>query len=209
MNTEIQKNYKVKPYEQGIERKFASYIWMMAFAMVSIGVVFLTLSLTYLFSKSWNTTDIPLIMPKIFYVDTLILIVGSIALHYGAIAFKNDDTDKYKLSLYVALLSGVIFLIGQVGGWIILADTGFGITENKSSSFLYVISGIHALHILGGVLFMAFVFFNASKRLQEPALSIVYFTDPLPRERLRLLKYYWHFLGAVWLYLLVFFAIVR
>lgn len=209
MKTEIQNSFKIKPYEQGIERKFASYIWMMVFAMVSIGIVFLTLTITYLFSKSWDTNAVSLVIPTIFYIDTVLLAIGSAALHIGAKAFKKDETDKYKLCLYIALLSGIIFLIGQVGGWVILADTGFGITENKSSSFLYVISGIHALHIVGGLFFMTFIFVNASKRLQDPALSVVYFSDPLPRERLKLLNYYWHFLGVIWVYLLVFFAIVR
>jgi cytochrome c oxidase subunit 3 len=209
MNTEIQNTTKVKPYEEKVEKKFSNYMWMMAFAMVSMGVVFLTLTTTYLFSKTWSAETISLAIPSIFYIDTFILVVGSFALHFAAKAFKDDEIDRYKICLYVAMLSGITFLIGQIGGWVALADSGFGITEHKSSAFLYVISGIHALHIIGGLVFLSYIFIQASKRLQEPALAIVYFTDPLPKQHLRLMKFYWHFLGGIWLYLLVFFMIVR
>jgi cytochrome c oxidase subunit 3 len=209
MKTDLQNTAKVKPYEERVEKKFSGYMWMMAFAMVSMGVVFLTLTTTYLFSKTWNNETISLVIPAIFYIDTFILVVGSLALHFAAIAFKRDEIDRYKICLYIAMLSGISFLIGQIGGWVVLADIGFGITEHKSASFLYVISGIHALHIIGGLVFLSYIFIQASKRLQEPALAIVYFTDPLPRQHLRLMKFYWHFLGAIWLYLLVFFMIVR
>ena len=209
LKADIRKNTKLKPYEQGVTKKFSSYLWMLAFGMASISIVFLTLTVTYLFSKTWDTANINLVIPKIFYIDTAILILGSVALQVAHKAFDEDKVDLYKMCLYLALISGFAFLAGQLGGWYVLADTGYGLTEHKSASFLYVISGIHALHIIGGIVFLLYIFFKASKGLQDPALSIVYFSDPVPKQQLRLSRYYWHFLGVLWIYLLIFFAVVR
>jgi cytochrome c oxidase subunit 3 len=209
MDTGIQDKIKVKPYEERVQQRFSTYIMMMFFAIGSISILFLALTLTYLFSKNVDSGLIPLILPPIFYVDTAILAVGSLGLILAQRAFLQDEATAYKIWLYVALLAGISFLIGQVIGWYVLNASGFGIQEHRSGSFLYVISGIHALHIAGGIFFMIYIFLHASKRLKEPALAVVYFSDPIPKARLKLAAYYWHFLGILWLYLLVFFAIVR
>jgi cytochrome c oxidase subunit 3 len=209
MDTGIRKKIKNKPYEQRVKRRFSTYILMMFFAIGSISILFLTLTLTYLFSKDVAGNAAPLRIPPVFYVDTVILAVGSAALAMAQRAFRRDDAVSYKAWIYTALLSGMAFLIGQVVGWVVMSNAGFGLTVHRSGSFLYVISGIHALHILGGLAFLTYIYLHAGRGLKEELLAIVYFSDPLPRARLKLAAYYWHFLGMLWLYLLVFFAIVR
>ncbi|MEZ5008633.1 MAG: cytochrome c oxidase subunit 3 [Chitinophagales bacterium] len=209
MNIEFQDISKTKPFAQRVEKKFNNYIWMLAFVIASVCILFLALTLTYLFSKNWSSEAVQLSIPPIFYVDTFILLMGSVSLIMASKAFKNDNSNLYKIWLYSSLLFGVSFLMGQLGGWFALAQSGFGLTESRSGAFLYVISGLHALHIIGGIIFLAIIFFNATKRLKDPALSVIYFSDPLPKARLRLANYYWHFLGGLWLYLLIFFAIVK
>lgn len=209
MSTGLKREIKVKPYEERVHKRFGTYILMMFFAIGSISILFLTLTLTYLFSKDVAEGLRPLIIPPIFYVDTGILALGSLALVFAQRSFERDNALMFKATIYTALMSGVAFFIGQIIGWTVLSQAGFGITQHRSASFLYVISGIHALHIIGGVAFLVFIFLNASKGLRESALALVYFSDPLPKARLRLAAYYWHFLGVLWLYLLAFFAIVR
>ena len=209
MSAEIKDVQKLKPYELRVKKKFNGYMMMLAFLIASISILFLTLTLTYLFSKNWADNILNLKIPPVFYIDTLILVMGSVALFMSMKSFDKDDANGYKLWLYISLLSGVCFLFGQIAGWYALSNTGFGLTEHRSGAFLYVISGIHAAHIIGGVAFLVMIFLNASKKLKDPALAVVYFTDPVPKARLKLANYYWHFLGAVWLYLLIFFAIVK
>ncbi len=209
MKAEYKNIEKIKPYKLSVEKKFNSYIWILSFFIVSISIGFLALTLTYLFSKNWGASIVYLKIPSIFYLDTAILVLASASLLFAFRAFNQDNTNAYKLWLYTAVLSGVTFLGGQISGWFALAQTGFGITEHRSSPFLYVISGVHGLHIIGGIVFLVVIFINANNRLREPALSVVYFTDPLPKARLKLANYYWHFLGGLWLYLLIFFSIVK
>jgi len=85
---------------------------------------------------------------------------------------------------------------------------GYGVTEHRSGAFLLVISGIHAAHILGGIGFLTYIFVKGSERLKDNALAVVYFSDPIPRFQLKLVNYYWHFLGILWVYLLGFFMVV-
>lgn len=208
MNTGIGDKIKTKPYERRVEKRFSTYMLMMLFAIGSITVLFLALTMTYLFSKGLSGGQERLPVPPIFYVDTIILAFGSIALHLARLAFNRDDSAGYKMWIYVGLLAGMAFLIGQILGWYVLAGMGFGLEIHQSGAFLYVISGMHALHILGGIVFLAYIYLNASRRLKEPALAVVYFSDPVPRARLRLVNAYWHFLGLLWLYLLLFFVVV-
>jgi len=209
MSTEIKHKVNVKPHELRVQKRFSTYTLMMFFAIGSISILFLALTLTYLFSTDLNAGSAPLVLPPIFYVDTAVLAIGSLGLIFAQRAFKGDQIRRYKFCIDLALLAGVTFLMGQVMGWFALSNKGFGLSEHHSGAFLYVISGIHALHIVGGVVFLGFIFLNASRRLRDPVLAVVYFTDPLPKARLRLAAYYWHFLGVLWLYLLLFFAIVR
>lgn len=209
MEPKLKKTQTFKPYEQRVRKKFSTYALMLFFAIGSISILFLTLTLTYFFSKDVGGEAPKLIIPPIFYVDTLILAIGSYAIIMAARSFDRDKETAHKVWLYVTIASGVAFLIGQTMGWFILQKIGFGMTVHRSSAFLYVISGIHALHIIGGVAYVVYLFLEASRKLRDPVLSIVYFTDPVPREKLTLANYYWHFMGLLWLYLLVFFMIVR
>ena len=209
MATELKHISKTKPYERSVEMKFNNYIWMLAFVIASISILFLTLTLTHLFSKNWGEDVVQIQLPSIFYVDTFVLLLGSVSLILAVKTFRQDNTNAFKLWLYIALLSGISFLFGQLAGWWELLQDGFGFTTHRSSSFLYVISGIHALHIIGGIIFLTIIFINANKRLRDSSLAIIYFTDPLPKARLRLANYYWHFLGGLWLYLLIFFTVVK
>ena len=205
----LQQDIKTKPYEQFVRKRFSNYMLMLLFAIGSISILFLAITVTYLFSKQLNADAPHLHMPPIFYVDTIILAIGSVSLILAKRAFDADNANAHKVSLYVGFLSGAAFLMGQVVGWYVLSSTGFTLTGHISASFLYVISGIHALHIVGGLIFLGYIFLNASRRLKDPALAVIYFSDPVPRAQLRLANYYWHFLGVLWLYLLIFFAIVK
>ncbi|MCP4124567.1 MAG: hypothetical protein GY751_22715 [Bacteroidetes bacterium] len=208
MNTSVKSKVKVKPYEDRVQRQFRTYMLMMFFAIGSISLLFLALTATYFFSKGLVVDQLHLPIPPIFYVDTVLLGLGSFALYMAQLAFKKDKVTSYKVWLYAALMTGVVFTIGQVLGWYTLSLMGFGASAHRSGAFMLFISAIHVAHILGGVVFMTYLFLKASKKLKDVALAVVYFSDPVPRSQLKLMNYYWHFLCVLWLYLLVFFVIV-
>lgn len=209
MSLDVQYSNKSKPFEAKVTKKYDHYVWMLAFVVASISIAFLALTVTYFFSRQLSKSTVPLDIPAVFYIDTFILVLGSVALHLCSKAFANSKAMQYKVWMYVALLSGFTFLFGQVAGWVVLSKTGFGLVESNAGAYLHVISGLHALHIIFGLVFLVYFFVQANKQLREDSLSVVYFTDPKPKGRLKLMNYYWHFLGFLWLYLLVFFSVVR
>ncbi|MEO1625349.1 MAG: cytochrome c oxidase subunit III, partial [Bacteroidota bacterium] len=96
-------------------------------------------------------------------------------------------------------------MILQGIGWYQLFADNISITHSNSASYLYVISIMHFLHVVAGLPFLGAFLYAARKRMKEPVSVLVYFSDPEKRLKLRLLSIYWHFLDALWIYLIVFF----
>ena len=138
-------------------------------------------------------------LPDIFFFNTLVLLVSSATIHFSFRAFKAGNERMYKMLLLSTMFLGLAFIVLQYVGWAQMTAMGATITVNPSSSFIYVISGLHAAHILGGIgaLIMAVVHayylpFNPTQRR---------------RNRFELVVQYWHFVDLLWLYLIVFFTL--
>ena len=106
--------------------------------------------------------------------------------------------------LYILGL-GTLFLVGQLYAWYLLFHSGQKF-QAHSAAYLYVISGMHAIHITGGLIFLTYFYWKSRTTLNDFSTSLVYFTDPIAKYQLHLFGIYWHFLGIVWLYLLLFFV---
>jgi len=144
-----------------------------------------------------NWLEFPI--PPIFLISTIALVLSSIALHQSLAGFRKADSTKHKTFLVLAFILGIVFVILQYKGWMTLFGMGIELTGNPSGSFLYLISGVHALHILGGLGAMAIALVHA---FSLPC-------DPTERRKLRfeLVNHYWHFVDALWIYLLIFLII--
>ncbi|RMF25339.1 MAG: cytochrome c oxidase subunit III, partial [Bacteroidetes bacterium] len=97
------------------------------------------------------------------------------------------------------------FLVLQFFAWRSLFAQNVFINTDNSASYLYLLSGLHFLHVVGGLPFLIWFWRQARKRLREPVSELVYFSDPDKRLKLRLLTLYWHFLDGLWIYLVLFF----
>jgi len=93
--------------------------------------------------------------------------------------------------LFATLILGLLFVAGQYLGWLRLRSAGLYLATNLSSSFFYVFTVAHAMHVLGGLMALIVVI----RRLSQPVLS-------LRKSTLDSTSYYWHFMGILWLYLL-------
>ena len=101
-----------------------------------------------------------------------------------------------------------MFMVGQFIGWNDLSnhlDSQF--LSSNLSSYLYLISGLHFAHLVAGLPFLLLFYYVAKKRMKEPVSVLVYFSDPEKKLKLNLLTKYWHFLDALWIYLILFFFI--
>jgi cytochrome c oxidase subunit III len=171
--------------------KFA--LWV---ACASIVMMFAALTSSYIVRRAaGNWLEFPL--PKVFLISTIDIVLSSIALHFAYRAFKNGQEMAYKILLSIALVLGFAFLLLQYQGWMALQDMGVMMTTNPSGSFVYVISGLHAAHILGGIGALVVAVLHA---------FLLPFRVTAPRKlRFELTLTYWHFVDFLWVYLFFFF----
>lgn len=209
MEGQVSNPLKVKHYEKIVDKRFSNYKLMLYFGLVTISILFITLSALYLFSKSnVKPGQMTLELNPLFYASTFFLLISSVGLMLARKAFHDDDYKPYKISLWISNITGTMFVISQVFAWLITWNKGFNF-EHNSASYLYVISGLHLAHMLGGIIFLVYYSFNSFPRLKDSATSIFYFTDPVAKHQLKNLSLYWHFMGGLWLYLLVFFLLAH
>lgn len=143
-------------------------------------------------STDWWSTP----MPKILWLNTAILALGSLLLHAARVTAEQHRDEACRTALIAALASGLAFLVGQIFAWRELTEAGFLLTDNPANSFFYMISGMHGLHILGGLVALSRVIVKTRRDPMEEnaVLSIT------------LCATYWHFMLAVWLVLFALFS---
>ncbi len=171
-------------------QKFA--LWVACAGMIMFFAAFTSAYLVRQGAGNW----LEFVMPDLFFYNTIVILLSSVILHSAFIAFKKMNTLLYKTLLGVSLVLGIIFLVLQYQAWLVLTANGIELTTNPSSSFLFVISGFHAAHALGGVVAIAIAFVTALTKKHE--------VTPVRKLRLELTIQYWHFVDILWLYLFIF-----
>lgn len=175
-------------------------IYALYVSLASMFMMFSALVSAYVVRQAaGNWLEFPL--PNEFYISTGLIIVSSLSLHLSKINYLKDQFNTYKIFLFIALILGISFVIMQYQGWLHMTEQGVRLDGNPSGSFVYVISGLHAAHVLGGIaalilaLLQAFIF---GKNKSEKRLV-----------RLNLTVRYWHFVDILWLYLFLFLLLTR
>jgi cytochrome c oxidase subunit 3 len=112
---------------------------------------------------------------------------------------KKNNLESAKLAISVTLVLGIAFLVGQFMAWGQLVDNKIHLVGNPSGSFVYIISGLHGLHIVGGIVFLAIVMASIFK-MKVHSNNLL---------RVEMCATYWHFLDALWLYLFLFLLLYR
>lgn len=177
------------------------FAFMLATAITGIVLIFLALSLFYVLRKS-GTDWVSFKMPVIFWWSTGIIIISSITLQQANKFFKLNHFTAYKWLSGITLFLGCVFIATQLIGWQQMAGNGIGM-KNPSGAFLYILSGLHILHIAFGLIFLLSAFLNVVKR-PEYIDAFVYSVNPPTQLRLKLVAIYWHFVDALWVYLFLF-----
>lgn len=196
MDTTINKQMEAATRRNKIHPKKLA-LWV---ALMSLVMMFTALTSAYVVRRAagnWLEFDIP----SLFYVNTLVIIASSITLHAAYVAFKREAKLAFQALLSVSFVLGIAFVVMQFLGWEQLAAEGVELTLNPSGDFIYAISGLHALHVIGGitVLAVALVFAFLKGTEHSPARQL----------RLELTLTYWHFVDVLWIYLIVFVSLQR
>lgn len=138
-----------------------------------------------------------LTLPPILWFNTLALVLSSITLErarHSLTAFMRGQKRVRALPmlwLNSTMLLGLIFVVGQYFAWLKLRSEGLYLPTNPNSSFFYVLTGVHVIHVLGGL-----------GGLSRVILKFRSVTHPLRRSTMDATSYYWHFMGVLWIYLL-------
>lgn len=176
--------------------------------LFSLTILFLTLTAAFVYTRI--QADLPALhLPWLFLANTVILLASSYTIHQAKKMYLADDTTGYMRMLYYTVGLSVLFMLSQFLAWYQLFNEQIFIHTDNSAGYLYVISILHFLHVIAGLPFLVFFIYQAHKHMKEPVSVLVYFSDPDKRLNLRLLSIYWHFLDAMWIYLVIFFLIYQ
>jgi len=167
-------------------------------------LVFLFMITAYTFSRP-GADYINFTMPKAFIVSLVLLLFSSFAISKALPAFKKDQIKEVKRSIEVALLLGLAFTISQYIGWYELNQSGIRLTGKDSGSYLYIISGLHIIHLAGGLVLLTLAYTKINTIYRDPVKSLIVITNPYQRVRLEMLVTYWHFVDALWILLFFYF----
>ena len=169
-------------------KKFALWLFM-----VTVLMVFAALTSAYIVRQAegnWLEYE----LPEIFWITSGIVLLGSVSVQAAYFAAKKDNFLALRIWMALTVLLGIAFLVGQWYSWVALVDREVFFVGNPAGSFLYVFTGLHAVHLISGVIFLIIVLISTFRyKVHSQALNT-----------LEMATTYWHFLGGLWLYLFLF-----
>ncbi|HEY2379880.1 MAG TPA: cytochrome c oxidase subunit 3 [Terriglobia bacterium] len=158
--------------------------------LTAILMLFAGLSSAYIVLRgqpTWQNIELPWLL----WPNTAVLLMSSVALELSRKAIQRKDAASMKRWLSVGGVLGLGFLVGQLAVWKQLVNEGVYLPSTLQSSFFYILSGLHGVHLLGGVIGLSVVLGKALK----DRLTVA------NHEPLKLIALYWHVMDALWIYL--------
>jgi cytochrome c oxidase subunit III len=189
--------------------KIHPFMMMLYLSMMGIGVLFLMLVIAYVQSHAFDTEAWKLKFPRFFSVSTLIIISSSLAISKAIRCYKKDNLRKLKRYFLLSIFLSLAFIMAQVVSWYEISAAGITFTELAAGTYIYLISALHAVHLLGGLLFLTVTFFRTQHAASDAIRTLVFIRNPFVRQQIKMLTIYWHFMGAIWisLYLIFLFTL--
>ncbi len=176
-------------------QKFALYV-----SFASIIMMFGALTSAYIV-KSAAGNWLEYTLPAQFYYSTACIVLSSVALHISYRSFLNGNAALYRGLLLVTFVLGISFVSLQYHGWNALFNVGVDLKASVSGSFLYLITGLHAVHVLGGIAGITVAIIHA--------FTLKYIVTEKRKTRFQLVLHYWHFVDILWIYLLIFLLVCK
>lgn len=179
------------------KRKIHPHKFTLWVAIGSILMMFAGLTSAFIVKRSqanWLMLEIPVI----FWYSTVVILFSSVAIQLSLKALKQRNMLGYRRWLVITAVLGIVFLVLQIIGFIQFGDQEIkliGAGSNASYSFLLAISGLHGLHVLGGVITLIVIAIRAVSISKRNYSSVP----------LEIAATYWHFVDALWIYLFIFF----
>lgn len=172
--------------------KYRIGMWV---GLASILMLFVALTSAYVVRQGKITDEGPnwevIAMPPLLWLTTALLLASSVSLEVARRSLKRNRYDRFKNWILLTTILGALFLVGQVIAWRQLAAQGIYVNSNPHSSFFYLLTSLHGLHLLGGVVALAYVT-SAAVRMRIGFKK---------RNAVDVTALYWHFMDGLWVYL--------
>ena len=181
-------------------KRLHPYKFSLWIGMASIVMMFAGFTSAYIVKKS-DSNWLQFSVPPVFWYSTFVILLSSLTIYLAQRSFKARNMARYRVLITITASLGLLFIILQWTGFQYLQDHGvklIGSGSNPSGSFLGVITGVHMLHVLGGVIVLVIMFIKAFNSHSKNYSSV-------PIE---VASTYWHFVDAIWIYLFIFFNVV-
>jgi cytochrome c oxidase subunit 3 len=167
------------------------YYTGIALGIVSILMFFMALASAFLVRRGTSGDWIPVHLPVVLWLNTLALIASSFTLERARRSLSRLDLSGFRSLWMVTTALGALFLIGQLVAWRQLVAQGVFMASNPASSFFYIFTAAHGLHLLGGVGALLYVLV---RKFDDTRIAL-----PTAAE---IASYYWHFMDGLWVFLL-------
>jgi cytochrome c oxidase subunit 3 len=165
------------------------YLTGICLALASIVMFFAALASAYLVRQGISTDWVPIKLPAILWGNTVVLLASSATLERARRLLAEGRPGGFRRWWGLTTVLGLLFLAGQFVAWTELRAAGVYLATNPSSSFFYVLTGAHGLHLLGGVAALLYLARRDESREHRAGLQTAAAAASV----------YWHFLGAVWI----------
>jgi cytochrome c oxidase subunit 3 len=178
----------------GSANRYRIGMWV---ALASILMMFTALTSAYIVRAGSSTDWRQLTMPRVLWLSTALIVVSSVTLEIGRRKLRGASRSAYKRLLLVSAVLGLAFLASQLFAWRELVQQGIYVSSNPHSSFFYVLTATHGVHLIGGLLALLFLFLR-SRPASENQLAVA-----KGQATADAMTVYWHFLAFLWIYLVV------
>lgn len=164
-------------------------------ALAGIVMLFTALTSAYIVRTASANDWRPIAIPNVLWLSTLVIIVSSVTLAGARRALKRQQDDGYGRWLIATTILGLAFLVSQLLAWRQLVGQGIYLSSNPHSSFFYLLTAVHGVHLFGGILALAYLLLRTRRRGKNVA-----------EESKRVgaagaVSLYWHFMDGLWVYL--------
>jgi cytochrome c oxidase subunit 3 len=164
-------------------------------AIGAIIMMFAGLTSAYIV-KSGQASWVGVKTPVMFWYSTAVLLISSITIQASLRAFRQKNMSSFRSLFLATLVLGIVFVLLQWLGFRYLWDHGVRLEGAGAGQFLYIIFGLHAVHVLGGIVALIVIairqFFGKTRSYDATPIEVM--------------STYWHFVDVLWLYLLIFFV---
>jgi cytochrome c oxidase subunit 3 len=168
-----------------------AYFTMIQLALAGIVMFFMALTSSFLVRKGLGDDWVAFGLPRVLWFNSFVLLASSLTIEVARRNLREGALALFKRWWSITTALGVLFVVGQWMAWRNLAAQGVFLATNPSSSFFYVLTALHAMHLMGGIIFLVVVGLRSWRRSRITRSTAA-----------GLAAIYWHFMDGLWLFLL-------